>query len=97
MSLWGSVGSALIVLLIAASGVYLGDCSYETGYMPQVGLMWFVPGLLLAVGAVEAAVAAAIRGNNPVGRYVVGGLAVCALSVMSYVFILDNVGDHLCD
>jgi hypothetical protein len=87
----------MFVLIRAFGDDYLGECSFQTGYEPEVGFMGIAPALLLLVGVGEMLVAFSVRVDRANHRFVAGGLFVCALSVISFLEVMSNIGRHLCD
>jgi hypothetical protein len=59
--------------------------------------MGTAPSLLVLVGIIEIIIAASVRGDRSIRRFVVGGLLVCGLSIISIAEVTTKIGDHLCD
>jgi hypothetical protein len=97
VSLWASLAFAVVVVVVSATETYIGDCSGQTGYRPEVGSMEVLPAVVLVVGILLILVAAGVRGNRPIARFVAVGLFVCVLSVVSFFEVESNIGHHLCD
>jgi hypothetical protein len=95
--LGASLVAAVIVLIRSQGNDYLGECSFQTGYEPEVGFMRTAPALLVLVGVIETIIAASVRAGRSISRVVFEGLLVTGLSIVSLLVVATEIGRHLCD
>jgi hypothetical protein len=95
---WLPLVAAVVFLVAAMNGGYVGECSAATGYEPELGFMAGAPWLPGFVGLTEAVVAAASRWPRRVPmRLGLVGVAVVVLAIGSHVVASMSAYSHACD
>jgi hypothetical protein len=76
---------ALFQFLYSLTDDYLGDCSFDTGYEPEAGIMGVVPVVMLGLGLFEIVVPVSLRRRvNKLHLYILGAaVAVFGLGANS--------------
>jgi hypothetical protein len=94
---------AVVLLAVSIGGDYLGtECSYETGYHPEVGFIGAAPLGLVWLGLIELIIAAVCGLAHAWPRHVairlgLVGFLVMALSVTAFAEVGITAMNHSCD
>jgi hypothetical protein len=93
---WGSLAAALWLLGLSALGVGVSDCDTQSG--SDAWIIWFLSGLLILAGIVEAAIAViSIRPWRRGLGFGLVGLAVAAISFGAMAAAQVAVNANSCD
>ena len=88
---------ALFQFLYSLTEDYLGECSFDTGYEPDAGIMGIVPVVMIGLGLFEIVVPASLQRRDNKRHLYVLGAAVAVFGLAAWIAVGYAKYRHACD